>query len=413
VLPGIMGSHLWIKNRKDRVWFDPPDLALGGLDKIGWPGPDVTAEKLFDMFYGNLCRHLLLTHRVERFAYDWRQPLDRLADDFAKRVESELGSTTQPVRIIAHSMGGLVVRALIAKRPDLWDDVMKRKGARLVMLGTPNQGSHSMVATLLGKGDSIRMLARVDQRHDLQGVLDIVAQFRGALQLLPKPGFLDTGKAQVADYFEAVVWKDFKAGMSDAWFGDNIAAVPDQTWLDEGKWLWKEPAATLPDKYKDRTVYVFGSADNTACGVKQVNGHWKLVGTPRGDGTVTWLSGRIEGIGRFYNMPAEHGALADSSTFLRWSICWNAATRSGWARTNPCCAGGPRLRPSPMTPARCHIPPATNWPVALSVRVPAGASRHGRCPYSRSRARRWTCVSRRGPLWSGTTNRIRSPEPKH
>lgn len=311
VLPDIMGSHLWIKSRKDRVWFDAADLASGGLDKIGWPGSNVAAEKLLEVSYGNLCRHLLSTHRVERFAYDWRQPLDRLAVDFAKHLQTVLASTTCPVRIVAHGMGGLVVRALIATRPGLWDEVMKRKGARFVMLGTPNQGSHSMVATLLGKSDAIRMLARLDQKHDMQSVLDIVARFRGALQLLPRPEPRAAGQAPQPDYYSARAWKTLKEGMTDVWFGDRVAALPEQAWLNEGKWLWKVGAA-LPEEHKDKTVYVFGSAENTACGVKQMNGRWRLVGTPRGDGTVTWLSGRIDGIGRFYNMPVEHGALADS-----------------------------------------------------------------------------------------------------
>ena len=40
----------------------------------------------------------------------------------------------------------------------------------------------------------MRRLARVDLAHGLQGVLDIVAEFRGALELLPRPDFADSGK---------------------------------------------------------------------------------------------------------------------------------------------------------------------------------------------------------------------------
>ena len=39
---------------------------------------------------------------------------------------------------------------------------MARDGARFIMLGTPNQGAHSMVETLIGAGDTIRQLARAD-----------------------------------------------------------------------------------------------------------------------------------------------------------------------------------------------------------------------------------------------------------
>ena len=76
VLPGIMGSHLW-RHRKDRVWFDFDDLVTGGLEKIRFGEKNIEAEKLFGMFYGDLCDHLAGSHRVERFPYDWRLPLDR------------------------------------------------------------------------------------------------------------------------------------------------------------------------------------------------------------------------------------------------------------------------------------------------------------------------------------------------
>ena len=59
-------------------------------------------------------------------------------------------------------MGGLVVRSLIHKNTQLWDELMARDGARFIMLGTPNQGAHSMVEALIGKSDTLRSLARLD-----------------------------------------------------------------------------------------------------------------------------------------------------------------------------------------------------------------------------------------------------------
>ena len=50
-------------------------------------------------------------------------------------------------------------------------------------------------------------------------------------------------------------------------------------------------------------------ARNTPCGVREEGGRLSMVGTTRGDGTVTWESGRIGGIGQFFYMPAEHGDL--------------------------------------------------------------------------------------------------------
>ena len=68
----------------------------------------------------------------------------------------------------------------------------------------------------------------------------------------------------------------------------------------------------MPAAYAAKAVYVFGVAPNTACGLRLDAGRPRMVGTSRGDGTVTWDSGRIGGIGSFYYLPAAHGDLLSS-----------------------------------------------------------------------------------------------------
>ncbi|HLN83936.1 MAG TPA: CHAT domain-containing protein [Candidatus Binatia bacterium] len=328
VLPGIMGSHLW-RNTQDRIWFDFPDLVAGGLEKLSWgattgsdAGDGLTPEKLFDMSYGDLCLYLMDTHRVERFPYDWRLPLNNLAgqlEKFLRRLMDETNIPLRPIRLLAHSMGGLVVRALIHQNPQLWDELMGRAGARFIMLGTPNQGAHSMVEALLGKSDTLRSLARVDLQHDLQAILNIIGEFRGALQLLPKTGFRDVGETPFDEYYSVTRWSALKAEMKDFWFGDRVAAVPSEAALNQGKWLWdRDGLATpaLPERHTDKTIYVHGSAPLTACGMQKIDGRWKMIGTNEGDGTVTWKSGAISGIGRRYYMPAVHGDLAATPEYF-------------------------------------------------------------------------------------------------
>jgi len=324
VLPGVMGSHLAV-NGTDRVWFDPLDIAAGGLSKIAWEQSGVEAEKLFEMFYGDICEYLSTSHRVERFAYDWRQPLDVLAERFAEFLDRLLRETTQPVRLLAHSMGGLVVRASIHKRRAVIDALMARDGARLVMLGTPNQGAYSMVENLLGKGDTLRSLVRLDLRHDMRQVLQIVAGFRGALQLLPKPGFVDIFQGQPdggddrQDFWLAKTWIDYRKKVFDLWFGNGNSATPDQQQLDAANWLWAQDGKAtpaLPEAYARKAVYVFGVARNTPCGIREVNGRLKMVGTSQGDGTVSWASGRIDNVGSYYYLPAKHGDLPSTREYF-------------------------------------------------------------------------------------------------
>lgn len=318
VLPGIMGSHL--QRGSDRVWFDPLDIARGGLKKIAYTPENlaaVSAEKLFEMFYGDLCDHLARTHRVLPYPYDWRRPVQDAAKGLAAMLREALAATRearQPVRILAHSMGGLVTRAMAAAEPELWDEFLGRDGARFVMLGTPNQGSHLMVEMLTGKGDTLRKLAMLDARHDLQQVLDLVAGFRGALQLLPRPGFKDGG-TDIDDYFRPEVWQAFKPQVFDFWFGNGRVGVPAADACAEAASLWALPGMKtprVPGSHPEKVIYVCGKAANTPCGITVAGGRLKMLGTPEGDGSVSWASGRIGGIGQAYLMDAAHGDLADT-----------------------------------------------------------------------------------------------------
>ncbi|MBL8533451.1 MAG: CHAT domain-containing protein [Betaproteobacteria bacterium] len=327
MLPGIMGSHLRLMAGDDRIWFDPLDIVAGGLAKLRWTGEadDVAPDKLFDRFYGNLCEHLLQTHRVERFPYDWRKPVSVAANALAERIEALLeGSKDRPVpiRLLAHSMGGLVVRTMIAARPDLWEALNARPGARFVMLGTPNQGSHSMVATLLGKDETVRKLARfVDMKHDLQELLDIIKEFRGALQLLPRPGFDDAAgrNGQFADYYDPQLWPSFRDRNRDFWFGNGIVGAPTGDALGDAGRIWSASPefaeGRLPSRHRENIVYVCGVAEKTPCGVRLEGDRWKMLSCAEGDGTVTWRSGLIGGLEEnrnVYFLRAEHGALADT-----------------------------------------------------------------------------------------------------
>jgi hypothetical protein len=381
VLPGIMGSHLRAGG-KDRVWFDPAGLAIGGLARIGWDKKGIEAEDLFRQLYGRLCEQLSESHRVEPFPYDWRQPLDVLAERLGEFLDRLLKETDKPIRLLAHSMGGLVVRGCIHRRRAVMDQLMARDGARFVMLGTPNQGAHSMVENLIGKGGTLRALAGLDVAHDLQDVLDIVAGFRGALQLLPRPGFTDTFQGQadgggVYAFQKAQTWAEFKDKVRDLWFGNGRVGTPSQAVLDAGSWLWTaEGADRLPPEYEKKTAYVFGIARNTPCGVREEGGRLKMVGTSLGDGTVTWASGRIGGIGQFYYLPAEHGDLAAAREHFPALVdLLTSGATSGLSKEPP----ATRAVEQPRPVAYDAGPPTADDPETIELEL-MGASLRNRVP---------------------------------
>ncbi len=324
LIPGIMGSHIEIDRKDparpgtgDRIWFDLGSLFLGKLKNIRDPeSKKVHAEDLFEMFYGDLADCLADSHRVVRFPYDWRRGLDHCARELKAKIE-EAGRLFpgQPIRLLAHSMGGLVARTLIQHHAEVWQRLVAG-GGRLVMLGTPNQGSHLMVHSLLGKSDSLRKLEMIDARHGLQEILDIVAGFPGALSLLPRPDdFVDAGHAPgviaADEYYRVERWLDLKSRNRDRWYGDGICGVPTQVRLDAAKAAWQALPGAIP--YPERVAYVFGQSDKTPCGVSITpDGRLRLLFTSDGDGSVTWASGRLDNLDldtRCWYMPVEHADL--------------------------------------------------------------------------------------------------------
>lgn len=323
-LPGIMGSELAANG--DKIWLDPLDLARGRLERIAMGSTaNVTPQGLVGMAYGRLADHLARSHELITFAYDWRQPIATLGTTLADTLRKALADhPDKPVRILAHSMGGLVVRAAFAADKTLWDAIVARDGGRLLMLGTPNRGSHLFVETLLGQSDTIRTLARIDLRHSMQQILDIVAGFPGAVHLLPAPGFADTGNLNARDYYNREVWDRLSAINNDFWFGRKLGGKPTPEVLQAARDFWLSVADTSwVRKAPDRIAYVFGQSDNTPCGLLEQTDGGKLIGfalrgTPEGDGSVTWASGHLADLPaeRKWLMPVDHMGLTSTEKYF-------------------------------------------------------------------------------------------------
>ena len=75
-----------------------------------------------------MCKFLGDKNRVETFAYDWRDSIKTQANELARKISKELTSHKNPVRVLAHSMGGLVARAHRAPRWPLEGDGSRGAG---------------------------------------------------------------------------------------------------------------------------------------------------------------------------------------------------------------------------------------------------------------------------------------------
>ncbi len=279
ILPGIMGSHLSVKD--DRIWLDLFSLAKGGMNKLRIDN-DVVAEALVASAYKDLIRFLKDSYEVIPFPYDWRRSLTKAAENLKEAVERELENHKRQIRFVAHSMGGLVVRTMIAKHSDVWEE-LRTRDCRVLMLGTPNGGSFVVPQLLAGKEKLLNMLATVDLKNNRSELIEIIRQYDGLLEMLPD------------EFLEEKVWKDLK-GISK----------PDSDRLASAKALRKELAAAVD---KDRMFYVAGTSSSTPFKIESAGNAVSFVGTTEGDGRVTYESGKLDGVKTWF-ANAEHGDLA-------------------------------------------------------------------------------------------------------
>ena len=306
VLPGTMGSSLAVAG--DRVWLEYLDLAFGGLEKLTIGAADVRPGELLEDFYGDFLVHLSRTHEVRPYAYDWRLSVADSVRGLGELIERSLADCEmagQPLHIVAHSMGGLVARLTLARNARLWQRMQTLQGSRLMMLGTPNRGSHEAVRWLTGFNPTLTKLRLLDITNSRDGLLKIVSRYPGLLELLPAA---DGGE----DFADPALWSDLRERLQERW------PLPTKRDLGRLHPLWRELAAAPSDP--ERMIYVAGCAPTTVNGFEVIpDGDHSVPGFPRpllqffatrrGDGTVTWDHGRLAGVPTWYVEGAQHDEL--------------------------------------------------------------------------------------------------------
>ncbi|MEP7281738.1 MAG: CHAT domain-containing protein, partial [Rubrivivax sp.] len=330
VLPGILGSHLKVGDQ--RVWLSL--RLVGGLQRLAWQadGADgVTPDGPIGIVYDALIEHLRATHEVIPFGFDWRRPLEdeavRLADAVSAALDARVASG-QPVRLLAHSMGGLLARTLQLERPAVWQRLMDHEGARLVMLGTPNGGSWAPMQVLSGDDRFGNALAAFGAPFQEQAGRQLMAGMPGFLQLqaaLPDAAHglaLESTWRRLAD-------DDLRRVQQAAWWHHNVFpdsrpdlqltayewGVPSQAVLDRAlalrRRLDEQREHALP-AWTGRLRLVVGHASRTPDGWEwSEEGLVYLDAVDAGDGRVPLDSALLPGVPT-WTLDAEHGSLPDT-----------------------------------------------------------------------------------------------------
>ena len=321
VLPGVMGSSLAVRDRTDEVWLSVPRIVAGQLTRLRMDQPlEILPTGLIGMAYGDLVTFMGRSHDVLAFPYDWRQSVRKAAEGLADEVAAALERTAadgQPVRILAHSMGGLVARAMIARRPDLWQRIRDR-GGRLVMLGTPNRGSWEIVRMLVARGGTLKQLALADAPNGLPALLAMIREFPGVLELLPE---------DAQDFFSAATWQGLADyDQAEEWGvpGQGRPAAGAPSWLEQAR----EARAWLRDRAIDPRgmIYVAGAAPETPSTLYRTveqrflqprRNTLGFFASARGDSRVLWDDGILPGVPTWYAPGMSHGDLASDGRLFR------------------------------------------------------------------------------------------------
>ncbi|MFM2007392.1 MAG: hypothetical protein RLZZ09_3047, partial [Pseudomonadota bacterium] len=311
LVPGLCGSELLLGSRE--IWANLPALAVGAFGThLGIDNDAILPGQPLADSYVDLANALRKRgYKVVMHGYDWRKAVCDSLDGLAKTLDHELikaRSAGKPVHAIVHSMGGVLIRAVFSKKPELWGRWNTQPGAaRVIMLGTPNQGSHAVTMLLTGRDRFFRQLSYLDLRHSQTQLLQIAARFPGVLDLLPAPESPEDGDG----IRQATSWKDWQA--KDGPDGGKADwPVPEEALLNKSADLWAQLKKDDPLIGNDRLIYVAGVADRTPVGAGiGANGRFELRGTRDGDGRVTWATGIPQACkqGRTYYVNALHGDL--------------------------------------------------------------------------------------------------------
>ncbi len=378
VLPGILGSNLkqGLAPRDDRIWLGA--RLLGGFDRLAYqPGgaDHVADDGPIGLVYDKLLNYLEATHEVIPFGYDWRRPLEEEALRLAGRMRQALDArqaSGKPVRVLAHSMGGLLARTVQLVAPDVWTRLMAHADARLLMLGTPNGGSWAPMQVLSGDDTFGNVLTAIGSPFAGRRARNLMARMPGFLQL--QAGLLDARLGlDKESTWQQLAQDDLRRELERNWWqryaGDIATAayqwgVPTQAVLDQARALRTKLDAQLAGALRtsaDKMRLVVGHAKSTPDGFEMGSeGLMYLDLQDGGDGRVPLASALVPGVAT-WTLDCEHGSLpsakksfdAFADLLVRGTTTRLqplATTRDG-AATPVHLRSRPSRRPAPARPA--------------------------------------------------------------
>ncbi|HVR95953.1 MAG TPA: hypothetical protein VMW27_05020 [Thermoanaerobaculia bacterium] len=334
-IPGVMGSQLasdklggvWWIDARTREHLDHLRLNPEGTASVD-PKHQVfpfTTDPTYDPFLSAVWERDDFGHVL--FPYDWRMSLTRsaarLRDKVLQIFESNGG---KKVHFVAHSMGGLLVRATLADHPELWP-----KLGRIVFLATPHYGSPAIAGYLknhLWGWELLAVLGLYLSRptfRSLWGVLELLPAPRGIYPGTrpddPAPWQSDPDDPYVHpcanfNLYNVDDWKLELNGEEKA----NLQRVLEGAAAFHSKLYVAH--LTLDQELRDRMAMIAGVGVKTLFRLEYEKGFFglwerakkitrRIPGDPHrdGDGRVPLASARLEDLGQIRYVRGEHGTV--------------------------------------------------------------------------------------------------------
>ncbi len=258
VVPAEFGSVL--ADEDVTVWPSVGELLRRGVGKALHPENKLTPRALVAAYQPLLDYFGNSRYEVRPMPWDWRNSIDDAAANLAAATEEALGQN-RPLRFIGHGLGGLVIRAMAARHPGLW----QRAGARALFLGAPIRGTHWGLTLLTGANRLARRLAMVEST-DPAKIGELFVKCPGILDLLPSEYL------PIEDDGTEARWKSL--GLE--YDGGRLAASAE-----------RRQAVT---QVLEATFSVVGETDQTPAAVRRAMAGIQIGNTAYGDGRVTWES---------------------------------------------------------------------------------------------------------------------------
>ena len=288
LVPGFIATRL--KDDDGLLWVDQARLSVAGLSPLALNGGAIKTDGIVQGGYQELEQHFSQSYNVLPFPYDWRRSIADAGEGLATELRARHEKGEKKIQIIAHDMGGLVARAMIALHPELWKTIIAT-GGRLLLLGTPSRGTFLAPRIFWGVEPTLQMLAMLDPRQTKKKICQMFASFPGLVDLLPET---EDGR-----FFDPAWWAIERGQL----------AAPAKEELQRARAL----RAQISVGDTNGIVSVAGVGPDTPDDLVFESGAAVWTTTSAGDGVVPYALGTIAGVATHY-LNAIHGDLANNAT---------------------------------------------------------------------------------------------------